>query len=177
MLDTTAGYQRSSARLRKKVALTILMFAAAMLVMRPARAGDPRLQWFTLSTPNFRIHYHGGLETHAQRAAQVSEQLFAYLVRWLGRPPRERTEIVLTDVSDSSNGYANVLPYSAIVLYVTAPDDMSTLNEYDDWLPTLIAHEQTHIVHIDNVSGIPALVSTVLGKQTAPNQLQPHWLL
>ena len=177
MLDTTAGYQRSSARLRKKVALTILMFAAAMLVMRPARAGDPRLQWFTLSTPNFRIHYHGGLETHAQRAAQVSEQLFAYLVRWLGRPPRERTEIVLMDVSDSSNGYANVLPYSAIVLYVTAPDDLSTLNEYDDWLPTLIAHEQTHIVHIDNVSGIPALVSTVLGKQTAPNQLQPHWLL
>ena len=153
----------------------LLVFA--LLVARPAHAGDPRLQWFTLSTPNFRIHYHGGLQDQAQRAAQVSEQLLTYLVRWLGRPPRERTEIVLVDSSDSSNGFANVLPYSAITLFVTAPDDLSILNDYDDWLPTLISHEQTHVVHLDNVSGLPGLVSTVLGKQTAPNQLQPHWLI
>ena len=84
---------------------------------------------------------------------------------------------MLTDTSDSSNGFASVLPYSAITLYVTAPDDLSILNDYDDWLPTLVAHEQTHIVHMNNVSGLPAVVSSILGKQTAPNQLQPHWLL
>jgi hypothetical protein len=150
---------------------------ALTLLARPARAGDPRLQWLTLSTPNFRIHYHSGLEVQAQRAARASERLLTYLVRWLGKPPSERTEIVLMDTSDTSNGFASVLPYSAIVLYVTAPDDLSTLNEYDDWLPMLIAHEQTHIVHIDNVAGLPALISSILGKQFAPNQLQPHWLL
>ena len=154
---------------------SVLLFVLG--VTRVAHAGDPRLEWFTLTTPNFKINYHGGLEAQAQRLAQVAEQTLTYLVRWLGRPPRERTEVVLTDVSDSSNGFANVLPYSAVTLYVTAPDDLSILNDYDDWLPTLISHEQTHIVHLDNVSGLPALVSDVLGKQTAPNQLQPHWLL
>jgi hypothetical protein len=117
------------------------------------------------------------LESQAQRTAQVAEQLERRLVQWLGSPPRERTEIVLADTADSSNGFANVLPYSAITLYITAPDDLSVLNDYDDWLPTLVAHEQTHIEHLNIVSGLPALVSNILGKQTAPNQLQPHWLL
>ena len=158
-------------------ATLVLIFAVVWFCAPSALAGDPQLQWYTLSTTNFRIHYHGGLEAQAQRTAEVAEQLEAHLVRWLGQPPGERTEIVLADVSDSSNGFASVLPYSAITLYVTAPDDLSILNDYDDWLPTLVSHEQTHIVHLNNVSGLPALVSSILGKQTAPNQLQPHWLL
>lgn len=163
----------------RRRSLRVACFCLLALTLRawPAQAGDPRLQWFTLSTPHFRIHYHGGLEVQAQRAARLSEQLLDYLVRWLGQPYSDRTEIVLTDTSDASNGFASVLPYSAIVLYVTAPDDLSSLNEYDDWLPMLMAHEQTHIVHIDQVAGIPALIGSVLGKQFAPNQLQPHWLL
>ncbi len=159
---------------RAILALTLTVIGLSPSI---ARAGDASLEWHTLSTPNFRIHYHGGLEQQAQRTASVAEQLEVLLLQWLGKPPGERTEIVLTDISDSSNGFANVLPYSAITLFVTAPDDLSILNDYDDWLPTLVSHEQTHIVHLNNVSGLPALVSTILGKQTAPNQLQPHWLL
>jgi hypothetical protein len=147
------------------------------LIPIDARAGDPQLKWYTITTENFRIHYHGGLERQAERVAEVVEQLEKRLVSWLGKPPGERTEIVLSDTSDSSNGMANVLPYSAVALYVTAPDDFSVLNDYDDWLPTLVSHEQTHIVHLNNVSGLPALVSSILGKQTAPNQLQPHWFI
>jgi hypothetical protein len=160
--------------LRAILALTFFVIGLSTSI---AWAGDASLKWHTLSTPNFRIHYHGGLEQQAQRTASLAEQLEHHLIQWLGKPPSERTEIVLTDVSDSSNGFASVLPYSAITLYVTAPDDLSVLNDYDDWLPTLVSHEQTHIVHLNNVSGLPALVSSILGKQTAPNQLQPHWLL
>ena len=153
------------------------LFVATWLIPIQARAGDPQLQWYTVTTDNFRIHYHGGLERHAQRVAQLVEQLEKRLVSWLGQAPGERTEIVLSDSSDSSNGMASVLPYSAISLYVTAPDDMSVLNDYDDWLPTLVSHEETHIVHLNIVSGVPALVSSILGKQTAPNQLLPHWFI
>ncbi len=155
----------------------VLAFAAVWLVSSRARAGDPWLNWYTLSTPNFRIHYHGGLEQHAQKTAQVAEQLRTHLVKWLGRPPGDLTQIVLMDASDSSNGFAAALPYSAITLYVTAPDDLSILNDYDDWLSTLVSHEQTHIVHLNQISGLPALVNSIVGKQVAPNQLQPHWLL
>ncbi len=144
----------------------------------PATAwgGDPKLRWYTLETEHFRVHYHGGLEQQAQRTARYAEALEARLVVWLGRQPRERTELVLSDSSDSSNGFANVMPYSTVRLYVTAPDDMSDLGDYDDWLPTLTAHELTHIVHLDDVAGAPAFINAVLGKTAVPNQLQPRWL-
>jgi hypothetical protein len=161
----------------KPRAIRVLAFAVAWLVSSAAFAGDPWLQWFTLETPHFRIHYHGGLQEPAQRTAQLAEQLETRLAKWLGRAPSEVTEIVLTDFSDSSNGSAAVLPYPTIVLFVTAPDDLSVLNDYDDWMPTLLSHEDTHIVHLDQVSGLPALFNRIFGKQAAPNQLQPHWLL
>jgi hypothetical protein len=142
-----------------------------------AHAGDPQLRWYTIENERVRVHFHAGLEPLAQRTAAFASQFEVRLSRWLGKSPRERTEIVLVDSTDSANGYAGVLPYSAIHLYVTAPDDMSVLNDYDEWQPSLLSHEQTHIVHGDNVSGIPALISEVLGKQTAPNQQQPRWLL
>lgn len=150
----------------------VLWFAAAT-----AHAGDPHLRWYTIENERIVVHFHSGLEAIAQRTAAYAQQFEVRLARWLGRPPRERTEIVLTDSSEYANGFAGVLPYSAIHLFVSAPDDMSELGDYDDWLPSLLSHEETHIVHTDNVSGLPALVSQIFGKQTAPNQIQPRFLL
>ena len=33
------------------------------------------------------------------------------------------------------------------------------------------------MLHVDNISGIPALMNAVLGKTSAPNQVQPRWVL
>ena len=54
---------------------------------------------------------------------------------------------------------------------------MSVLGDHDDWLNALITHEHTHILHADNITGIPAIVNAVLGKSLAPNQAQPRWIL
>lgn len=143
----------------------------------PARAGDPYLEWWTITTPHFRVHYHGGLEPLAERTASVAETVHATLYRQLGAPSTELTDIVLTDDSDSANGLASTRPYNSIVLYVTAPEDMSTLNDYDDWQLGLVTHEYTHILHLENTSGIPALVNAIFGKIMVPNQAQPRWIL
>lgn len=135
------------------------------------------LKWYTLEAGRFRIHYHGGLELSAQRVARLANQIEDQLVAMIGSRQNETTEILLTDYSDSANGFAASVPYSSIRLYVTAPDDMSALGEYDDWLSMLVAHEDTHIVHVSSVSGLPALLNAVLGKQAVPNQLQPRWLI
>jgi hypothetical protein len=144
---------------------------------RAARAGDPYLDWFTLSTPHFRVHYHSGLESIAQRAATIAEHAHRELAPELGWQPTQATDIVISDDSDSANGMAYAIPYNTVRLFVTAPEDMSPLSDYDDWQLELITHEYTHILHIDNISGLPALLNAVLGKVIAPNQSQPRWIL
>ncbi len=158
--------------------LTALSLAAALTVVSAeAEAGDPYLRWYTVKTPNLRVHYHSGLESSAQRVANLGEAIHRQLVPQLGWRPTEVTEILLTDTTDSANGSATALPYNAIRMFVSAPDDMSPLGEYDDWLSELLTHEYVHILHVDNVSGVPALVNSIFGKTNAPNQVQPRWIL
>lgn len=141
-----------------------------------ALAGDPRLEWYTIEAGDYRIHFHGGLEAIAQRAARLASQFEAHLLQLVGARHGEPTDILLTDDWDSANGFASTLPYSHIHLYVTAPDDMSALGQHDDWLPTLMIHESTHIAHVGQIAGLPSLYNAVLGRQLAPISLQPHWL-
>jgi len=142
-----------------------------------ASAGDPWLRWYTLRTPHFRVHYHSGLEKSAQRIAGLAEHVHATLTPHLSWAPTAPVEVVLTDESDSANGFATAVPYNSIRLYATAPDEMSPLSDHDDWQLELFTHEYTHILHTDNISGLPALVNAVIGKNFAPNQRQPRWIL
>jgi hypothetical protein len=151
----------------------VLVFGGA----RVAHAGDPYLRWSTITTPHFRVHFHSGIERVAQRVATIAERAHSNLVPQLGWSPRVPTDVVLSDDSDSANGLAYGLPYNTIRLFVTAPEDMSALEDYDDWHVELVTHEYTHVLHIDNLSGLPALINAVLGRVLAPNQSQPRWIL
>jgi len=162
---------------RSRWALTFAFALAQIFFGTDAVAGDPRLRWYTIENEHVRVHYHSGLEQIAQRAAAVADQMQARLSKWLNSAQTDKTEILLADSTDYANGFANVIPYSAVHLYVTAPDDMSILGDYDDWFATLLSHEQTHIAHTNNISGFPALVNALLGRQAAPIQLQPRFLL
>lgn len=149
----------------------------ATLLAKGARAGDPYLRWSTISTPHFRVHYHSGLDAIAQRTATVAERVHAQLSRQMGWAPKIVTHVVLTDTSDSANGSAYAQPYNAIRLYVSAPEDMSTLADYDDWHVELVTHEYTHILQIDTMSGLSSLVNAIFGRLWVPNQYQPRWVL
>ena len=143
----------------------------------PARAADPYLDWYTVKSPHFRVHYAAGLDDIAQRTTSSAEAVYRRLMPQLGFAPKQVTEIVITDDTDSANGSASTIPYNTVRLFATAPDDMSPLADYDNWINELITHEYTHILQIDNTSGLPALGNSLLGKTYAPNQSQPRWIL
>src|SRR5690606_33023724 len=131
----------------------------------------------TIDTPHFTIHYHVPLGVLARRVAVVAERAHQTLADVMGYTAQRRTHIVLSDESDSANGSATALPYNVIRLFATAPPAMSPLNDYDDWLNMLVTHEHTHIVHLDQWSGIASFVNLLLGKVYAPNHVQPRWVL
>jgi WD40-like Beta Propeller Repeat/Omp85 superfamily domain len=156
------------------------MWALALFFWaRPASAvNDPALDWWTIETAHFRIHYEKNLEPVAEKLARLSESIHGRLIGPMGYDPGdEKTEVALTDVTDSANGSATALPYNTVRLFVTAPDDLSPLGDYEDWMLGLMTHEYVHILHVDNVSGIPSIANVLLGKTLIPNQVQPRWLI
>jgi hypothetical protein len=150
---------------------------ALTLLPRPARAGDPTRVYRTVESEHFVVHYYAPLDDVARRVAVVAERAHRTLTVALDHVPAAKTIIVVVDDTDSANGFAGVLPRNAIQLYATGPDGPSQLADHEDWLYGLVAHEYTHILHLDTMSGLPNIYNGVFGKTWAPNQIMPRWVI
>ena len=155
------------------VALLGALFAPGLAAGQPY---DPAYRFRTLDTAHFRVHFHQGEEALAQDVARTAERAHAALTPVLAYAPR-RTEIVLSDDADDANGSATPLPYDTIRLFAVPPSSFSELNDYRDWLESLVFHEYVHILHLDHVGGFPGLVNGILGKLLVPNGLVPAWMV
>ncbi len=153
-----------------------LAVLVAVLVGR-AEAGDPKREYRTLESEHFIVYYWVPLDDVARRIAVVAERAHRVLSPALDHSPAQKTLIYVTDDTDSANGFAGVLPVNAITLYATAPAGFSELDDYDDWLYGLVAHEYTHILHLDTMSGLPNIYNSIFGKTWAPNQIMPRWVI
>ncbi len=166
------------ARRNAAVALALALIAAFGGVDRAAaQARDPTVEWRTIDTPHFTIYYHVPLGVLARRVAVVGERAHAVLSEVMAYEADRRTYVVLSDGTDSANGSAIALPINTIRLNATAPSAMSPLGDYDDWLNLLVTHEHTHIVHLDQWSGVASFINLLLGRTYAPNHVQPRFIL
>ncbi|HET7500317.1 MAG TPA: hypothetical protein VFK02_04915, partial [Kofleriaceae bacterium] len=95
----------------------------------------------------------------------------------LGHAPDDKTLIVLVDDTDAANGFAGVLPRNAITLFATGPTGFNELDDHDDWLYGLVAHEYTHVIHLDTMEGLPTIYNRIFGKTWSPNQIMPRWII
>lgn len=154
-----------------------LLAAAALALPALAQGYDPALRWYTLDTEHFAVNYHEGLGELAQRAARALEEAHRRLAPLLGRSPRQRVQVVLSDASDQANGSASAFLRPVIELYAPPPDDRSELNDYEDYVWNLVVHEYTHILHLDQVGGVPRVFNLLFGQLWTPNALQPSWVL
>lgn len=140
---------------------------------------DPSLNWQTIETDHFRIHYHDGEAALAQRFWPRAERVYQDTCAYLDWYPKDKTDVVLTDEFDLSNGYTRVFPYNSVVLFVAAPDEINSLEAFDDWLTLVFRHEFLHVVHLDKVGGFPRSVRHVFGRHPLlfPNAYQPRWMI
>lgn len=156
-----------------------MLLLGGALVGATARAAhaidDPSLDYYTIETEHFYIHYYSGMEDFARRVAVLHEEAYAVLTPLLDWEPRGKIHVDVSDRNDSANGSANVFQRNRVRIYAMPPEPEGTLGHYDDWLRILVYHELTHILHLDSTSGIAALLNRVLGKQFNPNQIMPRW--
>jgi len=161
---------------RAAAAMASLLLLLAAFPAQSQRK-DLSKRWRTVQSEHFEVNYPEPLGLVARRVLSIAERAHEKLLPLLGHQPRKRVQIVLNDDVDTANGNATPLPYNVIRLFVSAPDDLSVLSDFDDWLTILVTHEHTHILHLDNIGGLPRIVNHIFGKIWAPNFLQPRWII
>src|SRR5256885_15534620 len=113
---------------------------------------DPSLRWRTLDTAHFSVHFAEHYRSQAQVVAEVAETVYPRITGWLKWQPESRTQIIVLDSLDFSNGYASPYPFNFIGIILSPPDEGELLQNRE-WLEFVLTHEFTHIVHLDQARG------------------------
>jgi len=167
---TTTTTGASSLTTLAGVALALTLLTSAQATAAPA----PHLDWKTIKTPCCDVHFPAAQTDVGIRVAGMVDECVENAIQLLQGSLSERLQLVINDVTDSPNGFANVVPYDRVELRAITPEDDSELAKTDDWLRLLVQHEVLHIVHLDIIHGVPAAVNMVLGKVWPPNAVQPR---
>jgi hypothetical protein len=166
--------------------------AAVLLVWglgAEAQFVDPSLRWRTLDTEHFSVHFAEHYRSQAQVVAEVAESVYPRITGWLKWKPESRTQIVVLDSLDFSNGYASPFPFNFIGIILSPPDEGELLQNRE-WLELVLTHEFTHIVHLDQARGPAGALRRIFGRYLVlplpftllfpsgfPNLLEPNWMI
>ena len=105
----------------------------------------PELDWQSIETDHFRIHFYSHTEQSAREGAYVAELIYPFVTNFYQYEPFDKTDIVFTDTDDISNGAAYF--YDNKIIIWTSPLDYELRGSHR-WLQNVVAHEFTHIVSI-----------------------------
>lgn len=174
----------SESRLFKLWVLALALTGAASGGFPSAAASQaPNEEWRTLRTEHFRVTFPEHLEALGRRAAARAEAAYAGLAVALPRPRSGTIDLLVTDHSDESNGYALVKPSRRMTVFAAPPTDGFQLAYYDDWLELVITHELAHVVHLDHTGNpIGEVGRAVFGRAPVdwplfPELATPDWVI
>ncbi|MCH2450654.1 MAG: hypothetical protein MK198_10980 [Gracilimonas sp.] len=103
------------------------------------------LDWYTIESEHFLIHFQEGNSRSAQVASRIAEEVYKPITDLYRYQPEEKVSIVLKDREDYSNGTAYFFD-NKIDIWLPALD--SPLRGTHNWLRNVITHEYVHIVQI-----------------------------
>ena len=163
-----------------RLALTAFLFCAGS---PEVSAQAPNEDWRTLTTEHFRVTFPAHLESLGRRAAGHAERAYTGLAKVLPEAGGGRIDLLVTDHTDVSNGFAQVRTSNRITVYATPPTDGFQLSYYDDWLELVITHELAHILHLDHTDNVLGSVGrSIFGRAPLdwplfPGTATPDWVI
>lgn len=130
----------------------------------PAAWDRTDTNWQTRTSAHFELHYPARYDQMAQHALTIAERVHDELVPFFTQEPDERTQMVLVDDYDYSNGWATPFPFVQIRLFASPAEDVAGLEHMDEWLHGLIRHEYVHILHMNMSRGVTHSGRNVFGR-------------
>lgn len=127
-----------------KIELIILMLLSGIILAQD-EAPHSELEWFTIETEHFYVHYHRGAERTAQLTAKIAEEIYSPVTSLYNHKPDQKVSWIIKDYDDYSNG-ATYFYDNKIEIWATSMD--FDLRGTHNWLRNVITHEFTHIIQI-----------------------------
>lgn len=122
-----------------------LMFLVTWTVCAQDEFYHPELDWRTVETTHFFVHYHEGAERTARVVAKIAEEIYEPITSLYNHAPNQKVSFVIKDYDDYSNGAAYFYD-NVVEIWATSMD--FDLRGTHNWLRNVVTHEFTHIVQI-----------------------------
>ena len=109
----------------------------------------PQLDWRTVRTQHFDIHYPAAAEEWTLDMATRIESVRDAVSRLVGSAPDARITVIVEDPGTESNGFA--IPFirePVIFFWPTPPGPRSGVADSRSWAEILSVHEYAHIAHL-----------------------------
>jgi len=145
--------------LLKRISLLLIALGAwGLHGVEDARAQEPlayidyirtELDWYTIETEHFLVHFHGeetgkGSRT-ARVVARIAEDIYGPITDLYEWQPDTKVSFVLKDYEDYSNGAAYFFDN---VIEIWAPALQTPFRGNHNWLRNVITHEFLHMVQV-----------------------------
>ena len=112
----------------------------------------PELDWKTITTDHFKIHFYSDTESIAREGAYVAEHIYPQITEFYEFEPHSKTHIIFYDTKDYSNGITYL--YENKIIIWASPLDV-ILRGSHRWLQNVLAHEFGHIVSLQKALKTP----------------------
>lgn len=136
-----------------RLAVLLLCWLALPAPVAGQGAIRPHLDWRTLRTEHFDVHYPADVAEWTHAAVARMEAVHAAVAALVGNAPSERVTVVVEDPTNQSN--ASAYPFlnaPAILLWPTPPEPGEVLGHYRDWGELVAVHEFAHLAHLNRAS-------------------------
>lgn len=121
------------------------LWPAVLLAQFEPEWTHPELQWRSIETEHFYVHFHQGAEHTAKLTAKIAEDVYAPITSLYGYDPDGKIHFVIIDYEDISNGSAYYLD-NKVHIWASAMD--FELRGTHNWLRNVITHEFTHMISL-----------------------------
>lgn len=141
----------------RRLSFFLLFLAVCTLSQHAAAWNQSEIEWKTLETEHFEVHYHPGEEWSARQTAAIAEAIYEPITAFYDYRPGT-VHINLYDREDDPEGatyyYMNRIDISA------SPYDFH-LRGTADWLSNVITHEFTHMVSVQKAMKLPIRIPSI----------------
>ena len=127
----------------------ILLFLALATPARAQYLTRPALEWRTVKTARFDVHYPADMEAWVLPVARRLDAMATAVDALVGSDPGRRTTVMVEDPSSVANGFAlPMLRAPLVFLWPTPPTPSPSFGIYRNWGEVLAVHEYGHIAHL-----------------------------